>query len=43
MQGNVIDHSHKHALSHGEKIVLRDVDLTIERGEIVTVVGPNGS
>ena len=30
-------------LSHGEKIVLRDVDLTIERGEIVTVVGPNGS
>ena len=31
------------SLSHGGKIVLRDVDLTIERGEIVTIVGPNGS
>ncbi len=31
------------SLSHGGKIVLRDVDLTIEQGEIVTIVGPNGS
>jgi zinc transport system ATP-binding protein len=31
------------SLSHGRKIVLNDVDLTIERGEIVTIVGPNGS
>ena len=31
------------SLSHGGKIVLNDVDLTIERGEIVTIVGPNGS
>ena len=31
------------SLSHGGKIVLRNVDLTIERGEIVTIVGPNGS
>jgi zinc transport system ATP-binding protein len=31
------------SLSHGGKTVLSDVDLTIERGEIVTIVGPNGS
>jgi zinc transport system ATP-binding protein len=31
------------SLNHGGKIVLSDVDLTIERGEIVTIVGPNGS
>ena len=31
------------SLSHGGKIVLRNVDLTSERGEIVTIVGPNGS
>lgn len=28
---------------HGANTVLRDVDLTIEKGEIVTIVGPNGS
>lgn len=27
----------------GAKTVLRDVDLQIDRGEIVTIVGPNGS
>lgn len=27
----------------GEEAVLQDIDLTIEPGEIVTVVGPNGS
>lgn len=30
-------------LRHGQTEVLRDVDLAIERGEIVTIVGPNGS
>ena len=43
MQSDVIDYSSNMSLSHGGKIVLRDVDLTIERGEIVTIVGPNGS
>ena len=30
-------------IRHGANTVLRDVNLTIERGEIVTIVGPNGS
>jgi zinc transport system ATP-binding protein len=30
-------------LAYGGKTVLRDVDLTLQRGEIVTIVGPNGS
>lgn len=30
-------------LRHGGNTVLRDVDLSIDRGEIVTIVGPNGS
>lgn len=33
----------KISLSQGGQTVLSDVDLTIERGEIVTIVGPNGS
>ncbi len=31
------------AVSYGGRRVLFDIDFTIERGEIVTVVGPNGS
>ena len=31
------------SLSQGRKTVLSEVDLTIERREIVTIVGPNGS
>jgi len=31
------------AISHGAAPVLRDVDLSLESGEIVTLVGPNGS
>ena len=30
-------------IRHGANTVLRDVNLSIERGEIVTIVGPNGS
>ncbi len=30
-------------LGYDEKIVLRDIDLTVKRGEIITIVGPNGS
>ena len=33
----------KMSLSQGGKVVLSDVDLTVERGEIITIVGPNGS
>ena len=31
------------SLNYGAASVLQDVDLTIEAGEIVTVIGPNGS
>ncbi|SEW23124.1 zinc transport system ATP-binding protein [Aliiroseovarius sediminilitoris] len=31
------------SVSHGRRLVLSDVNLTIEPGEIVTIVGPNGS
>ena len=31
------------SVSYGANTVLRAVDLEIELGEIVTVVGPNGS
>lgn len=31
------------AVSYGANVVLRDVSLTLEKGEIVTIVGPNGS
>ncbi|MGY6547434.1 MAG: ATP-binding cassette domain-containing protein [Roseinatronobacter sp.] len=31
------------SVSYGGRTVLRDVDFRIERGEIVTLVGPNGS
>lgn len=31
------------AVSLGARNVLHDVSLTIDRGEIVTIVGPNGS
>ena len=30
-------------IGYNNKIVLRDVDLTVNRGEIITIVGPNGS
>ena len=30
-------------IGYNNKIVLRDVDLTVHRGEIITIVGPNGS
>jgi len=30
-------------IGYDNKIVLRDVDLTVKRGEIITIVGPNGS
>ena len=30
-------------LGYDGKIVLRDIDLTVKRGEIITIVGPNGS
>ena len=30
-------------IGYNNKIVLRDVDLTVKRGEIITIVGPNGS
>ena len=30
-------------IDYNNKIVLRDVDLTVKRGEIITIVGPNGS
>ena len=30
-------------IGYGNKVVLRDVDLTVKRGEIITIVGPNGS
>lgn len=33
----------KISVSYGANTVLRDVSLTVEPGEIVTVVGPNGS
>lgn len=31
------------SVRHGRNVVLSDVDLSIQRGEIVTIVGPNGS
>ena len=43
MQSDVIDYSSNMSLSHSGKIVLSDIDLTIARAEIVTIVGPNGS
>lgn len=30
-------------IGYDNTIVLRDVDLTVKRGEIITIVGPNGS
>lgn len=30
-------------LGYDGQIVLRDIDLTVKRGEIITIVGPNGS
>ena len=30
-------------IGYGNKVVLRDVDLTVKRGEVITIVGPNGS
>ncbi len=35
--------THNVDIRHGANTVLRDVNLSIERGEIVTIVGPNGS
>ena len=31
------------SVKYGSNIVLRDVSLSIEEGEIITIVGPNGS
>lgn len=31
------------SVKYGSNIVLRDVSLSIEKGEIITIVGPNGS
>lgn len=29
--------------SFGDKVVLKDIDLTVEKGEIVAILGPNGA
>ncbi len=34
---------HKAGVCKGKRWLVRDVDLNIERGEIVTLIGPNGS
>lgn len=34
---------HGLTVRYGARVVLRDVDLAVEKGEIVTIVGPNGS
>src|SRR6188472_3638620 len=36
----VLDHVDKH---FGELHVLRDINLTVDRGEVVIVIGPSGS
>ncbi|MGO3031803.1 MAG: ATP-binding cassette domain-containing protein, partial [Microbacterium gubbeenense] len=36
----VIDHVQKH---YGEFHALKDINLTVDRGEVVVVIGPSGS
>ena len=35
-----IEHLEKH---FGDHIVLRDIDLTVHRGEVISIIGPSGS
>ena len=38
--GLVVDHLRK---SYKKKVVIRDVSLEVQRGEVVALLGPNGS
>ena len=36
-------HARKVTKAYGTKTVLQDVDLTVEEGEVVCIIGPSGS